>query len=325
MTIAARSSASAHALADATAIQASSVGVRLAVGAEVISLNSVEATTAFVARVMPDVIVHVVSPQSPSELHGGASAWTDLVRDVGLGVTLPLQAVLAARLAAAVARAQPRCLFVNAAYPDSVNPVLGQLGLPVFCGLGNVAVLEAAIRTKLSLTSDSALRIIGHHCHLSASRRFPEARAWSGGRELRDVTALLASVRALPRAVTNSIAATSGGALLRRLVADEPFSANLPGPRGLPGGYPVSVSRREISMDLPDEVTIDEARALNEAWSRAEGAWVTSDGQVHLSEAVADALVRHGLPDIADGFAAADLEGAAAELAELRETLRGRC
>lgn len=324
LTVAARSPVGAQALADATAIRASSAGVRLAVGAETISLISAGAAAEFVARQMPDVVVHVVSSQSPSELHGGASAWTDLVREAGLGVTLPLQAVLAARLAVAVVRAWPQCLFVNAAYPDSVNPVLRQLGLPVFCGLGNVAVLDAAVRAKLSLTGESDLRIIGHHCHLSAIHGVPEARAWVGGRELPDVTALLASVRALPRAVFNSIAATSAGAFLCRLVADEPFSASVPGPNGLPGGYPVTVSRREISVDLPGEITVGEAVALNEAWSGAEGAWVTSDGKVHFSEIAAGALARHGLRDIADGFAVADLEGAAADLADLRETLRSR-
>jgi hypothetical protein len=271
---------------------------------------------------MPDIIVHVVSPQSPSELHDGANAWGNLVRQAGLGVTLPLQAVLAARLAAAVAHVRPQCLFLNAAYPDSVNPLLRQLGLPVFCGLGNVAVLDAAVRAKLSLTGESELRIIGHHCHLSAVRDVPEARVWCGGRELPDVTEVLAAVRALPRAVTNSIAASAAGSLLCRLVADESFSANVPGPRGLPGGYPVTVSHREISVDLPDGVEIGEAMALNETWSAAEGAWVTFDGEVRFAEHVADLLARHGLQDIAEGFAVADLEGAAAVVAELRETLR---
>lgn len=277
-----------------------------------------------VARLMPDVVVHVVSLQSPSELHGSASAWTDLVREAGLGITLPLQAVLAARLAAAVGRVRPQCLFVNAAYPDSVNPVLRQLGLPVFCGLGNVTVLDAAMRAKLSLTSESDLRIIGHHCHMSANHRGPEARAWSGGRELPDTGALLSAVRALPRAVTNSIAATSAGTFLRKLVADELFSTSIPGPHGLPGGYPVTVSHREISVNLPDDIPIGEAVALNEAWSGAEGAWVTSDGEIHFSEIAADALARHGLHDVAGGFAVTDLENAAIDLAELREKLRAR-
>lgn len=324
LTVAARSSAAARALADTTSVRASSAGIRLAVGAETVSLSSVADAEEFVARLMPDIVVHVVSPQSPSELHGAAGAWTDLVREAGLGVTLPLQAVLAARLAAAVAHARPQCLFVNAVYPDSVNPLLRQLDLPVFCGLGNVAVLDAAVRAKLSLTRESDLRVVGHHCHLSASGRVPEARIWSDGRELPDVTALLASVRALPREVTNSIAATSAGAFLSRLVGGEPFSASVPGPHGLPGGYPVTVRRREISVNLPEKIAVGEAVALNEAWSVAEGARVTSDCEVRFSEIAADALIRHGLRDLAGGFAVADLEDAAAELAELRETLRTR-
>jgi hypothetical protein len=183
-------------------------------------------------------------------------------------------------------------------------------------------VLDAAVRASLSLTRESELRIIGHHCHLTAKQGVPEARVWSGGRELPDVTAVLASVRALPRTVTNSIAATAAATLLRRLVGGESFSANVPGPHGLPGGYPVTVSRRELSVDLPDDLTIGEAVALNEAWSTTEGAWVTPDGTVRFGEIATDALARHGLPDIADGFAVADLEGAAADLARLREKLR---
>ncbi|OXM58501.1 potassium transporter TrkA [Amycolatopsis thailandensis] len=322
LTIAARSLADAQALAVESGVRARAAGGDLTVDAESVRLDSVESAAEFISRVRPDVVVNVVSPQPPSELHDATGAWPSLVRAAGFAVTLPLQAVLAARLAAAIAQARPDCSFVNAAYPDGVNPVLRAMKLPVLCGLGNVALFDAALRNGLSRPFGE-LRVVGHHCHLSATPGVPEARAWFGEQELLDVTALLAAARTLPRATANSIAACAAGTFLRKLVSDERFNTSLPGPDGLPGGYPVTVDSGKISVDLPREITLSEAVALNEAWSRTEGAWVTHNGEVRFSGVAADALARHGLDDLAGGFAVADLEDVATTLAEARETLGG--
>ncbi|MFF0250599.1 Tn3 family transposase [Streptosporangium sandarakinum] len=57
-------------------------------------------------------------------------------------------------------------LFLNACFPGAVNPLLKTLGLPVFCGVGNVALLAASLRESLRPARGGRLRVLGHHRHL---------------------------------------------------------------------------------------------------------------------------------------------------------------
>ena len=47
--------------------------------------------------------------------------------------------------------------------------------------------------------------------------------------------------------------------------------AHAPGVNGLPGGYPVTVTRSGGQLDLPAGLSLDEAIAVNEHCQRADG------------------------------------------------------
>jgi len=268
------------------------------------------------AALRPDVLVCAASDHSPYERITRPSAWTDLVAEAGFGVTLPLQAGLVRALATALPDACPDAVLVNGCFPDVVHPLLTRLGLPVLCGIGNVATLAACLRAALGGPAD--LAVLGHHAQLSG--RDEDVRAWAGGVPVADVTALLRPYRALPRRELNALGGHAAAGLLVALAEGTEIHANLPGPAGLPGGYPVRVTGRRIEPVLPDGVDLADAIAWNLRAGAPDGVEVSGAGVRHSPRA-AEALARH-LPEYADGWPVTALDEVSDRLRTLRAHLR---
>ncbi|MEV1329717.1 potassium transporter TrkA [Micromonospora costi] len=273
------------------------------------------------ARLQPGVLVCCASTQSPYEKTSSPSAWTNLIARAGFGVTLPLQAELVVRLARAVAEVSPRTVVVNGCFPDVVNPLLAALGAPVTCGIGNVSTLAACLSAALDHADQDDLAVLGHHVHLSEpARPDDEVRAWYAGRRLPDVTALLRPARALDRRELNDIAGHAAARLLLALVTGAEVRTSLPGPLGLPGGYPVALTGGSVTLRLPPGMSRAEAVAWNLRVGRGDGVGVV-DGRVVYSPRAADALAPH-VPDVAAGWPVAALDEVIERLTELRRRLR---
>lgn len=274
------------------------------------------------SEVRPNALVVSTSEHSPTERTAAPSAWTDLLAEAGFGLTLPLQVTHALRYGQACRRATPDTMLVNACFPDGVNPVLAALGTPVACGLGNVATLAAALAARLDLVGQRPLQLLAHHAHLHApASPDDEARAWLDG-EGTDLTGQLASLRRRDRAHLNEVGAAAAAAPLAALVGAGPtHHGHLPGPAGLPGGYPVTVRYRRVDLRLPPGVTRSEAIAWNTGCGRLDGTAVDSDGAVWLEEPALAALRRHW-PDAPGQWSAADLTWLRNGLLRLRDQLR---
>jgi hypothetical protein len=285
------------------------------------------ADAASMARLRPDVLVCAASAQSPYERVHAPSAWTELVATAGFGVTLALQAELVSRLAAALTGGAPDALLVNGCFPDAVNPLLAALDLPVLCGIGNVATLAACLDAALGRPGPRRLAVLGHHAHLAApdpaitGDDTAEVRAWLDGLPVPDVTGLLAGYRALPRPELNALAGHAAAALVAGLAADAgEVVASLPGPLGLPGGYPVRLSGGRAELRLPPGVSAAQAVAWNTAAGHRDGVEV-SDGHVRYAERARAALSAYQ-PELAEGWRATELPEVFARFVALRDRLR---
>ncbi|MEZ0076057.1 hypothetical protein [Planotetraspora sp. GP83] len=268
-----------------------------------------------VASHRPDVVVQCASWHYPWEARERPSAWTDLIREAGFGATLPLQAAPAALVAAAV----PGAAFVNGCLPDMANPVLRGLGLPVFCGIGNAATLWDGLAARPGC---GPIRLLAHHLHLhQPDSPADEALAWEGERQVADVGERLRPLRSLPRAELNDRAGGPAALLVSAVLGDAEARMSVPGPLGLPGGYPVVVSGPEIRLDLPAGMSEDVAVAWNHRMSVLDGAAVEASGRVAAGPAATLALLPH-LPRYAGGFDLDDLSAVARALTGLRDRLR---
>ncbi|WP_182873727.1 potassium transporter TrkA [Microbispora sp. H10670] len=276
------------------------------------------------ARVRPAALVLCASDQSPAEMRSTPSAWTDLVRAAGFGVTLPLQAAVVLRCARASAEAGGDTVVINACFPDAVNGMVCAAGVPVLCGLGNVSSLAMALRAHLGVREASRLRLLAHHAHLHPPPSpAEEALAWLDDRPLGDVADILGGIRARPREHLNEMGAAEGGAVLDAVLHEERgYAGHVPGPRGLPGGYPVTITGRDVSLRLPPETAEGEAVAWNTARAELDGLVVDRHGTARPTPRALRALRRHW-PDAPAAFGPRDLDDLRAEQLRLRRRLRG--
>jgi hypothetical protein len=288
------------------------------VDARQVDLGSLDDVRRGLAETAPAVVLNCVSHHSPWER---PSEWMNLVRRAGFAVTLPLQAQPAMTVARAAAELDPAPAVVNACFPDLVNPLLAALGLPIHCGAGNVAVLAASMRAALDLEPGRDLRMLAHHVHFHPpADPDDEALAWLDGKPVDDVTRLLARQRATPRPELNHITGYTTALLLQHLLTGAEVRTNLPGPLGLPGGYPVLLRDGTLVLDLPDELDEATAVAWNQRAALADGARIDRD-RLTFAPRAAHALEPH-LPDLAAGFPVREVSSVLDQIVELRDRLR---
>jgi hypothetical protein len=245
--------------------------------------------TPYLATERPDLVVVAASLHSPYAAAAGQDRWSALLGATEFGFTGLLQAPLAVRAAQAVERTGG--VLVNACYPDFVNPLLAALGLPVLCGLGNVHTLAAG----LTGGSGAGARLLAHHRHLKTSPDGDQdVRAWDDLGAPVPVADALATLRTRSRRQLNDLGAAAGGRLLADLLQGEDVATSLPGPGGLPGGYPVRVNRHGCQLDLPADLSRAEAVAWNQHHAVAEGIRVADD-RIELSGRAGDVLQERGV------------------------------
>jgi hypothetical protein len=267
----------------------------------------------------PDGVFVCASRQSPWEAMVAPSAWTGLLDRAGFGLSLPLHADIAVRAGRATMSASPGAWLVNACFPDAVNPVLAALGIPVKCGVGNVAILAAAMQAALGLPDQTRLRLVAHHAQLHApDTAEDEAVAWLDESPITDVTALLSAQRAVDREAVNRVTGHTAALLLYALLTGADVATHAPGPNGLPGGYPVRVRSGEVSLRLPPGLAETEATAINQRAAVRDGVRLVGGGVLFTPAVTAE------IPELAGEFSAAELVAVSRSLLKLRAELRTR-
>ncbi|GAA3752333.1 hypothetical protein GCM10022379_20730 [Micromonospora maritima] len=321
VTVVGRDAARCAEVAYVAGARAALSGTRARFRSAAVALDDDAELAGLIADREPDAVLHCASVQSPWESVTAPSGWTALVAEAGFGVTAPLHALLAGRVARAVRRSGVSARFLNACFPDAVNPILAGLGLPIDAGLGNVALLTASLRAARGLTPADRLRVLAHHVHLyPPAGPGEEALAWTDDGPVADVTGGLAGQRACRRAELNAVTGHTAALLLRDWRPGAVVHTNLPGPNGLPGGYPVRVTDDGITLDLPPGWDRARAIAWNTRAGEREGIRVDAE-RVRFAGRAAVALRSH-LPDLAEGFPIAEVESVAARLLDLRAGLR---
>ena len=95
---------------------------------------------------------------------------------------------------------------------------------------------------------------------------------------------------------------------------------SLPGPCGLPGGYPVRLAAGEISLDLPASLTRSEAIAWNLRYEQDSGLVVGPDGRATYTGILRERLATLSA-DLAGGFHVSDIEDVYRTMNALRARL----
>jgi hypothetical protein len=264
-----------------------------------IDLFDVEQTSSLLGQIRPDVICHCASLGSwwitrllPPEIYKKISP---------LGLWAPNHLALTVNLMRAISKAGIDTKVVNACFPDLSNVVLGKLGLAPVCGGGNMDLLCNDIRYVVSKELKAPLssvfvRGIGHHgAYYTARMGEPFfVQILIGDR---DITTEFSHSRLRdlcyaegffdrpqlrgPLASQLPVAASFLRNTLAIYFDTGELRMSVPGPNGLPGGYPCRLSANGAEIALPDAFTIQDAIRINEEGARFDGIEeVKADGTV---------------------------------------------
>ena len=291
--------------------------------AYVVDVESLTAIYDFLTIARPKVVLGCQSLQSPWETAEQPSRWTDLLSRVGFGITVPFQAVIAARIHEAIKMLDWRPVYLNACFPDAVNPLLNWDGGFFGAGIGNICTVASFLATEEgSDSSASPPRLLAHHSHLGkVEQGVPEVRLWRGNMECRDIGVRLSPMRALPRRNLNRIAGASAALVIEKVLTRQVFYANLPGPEGLPGGYPVRFDSGVFALDLPVGISEEVAISFNHRAGICDGIEQVECGQLRFTPEATDSLKRY-VGEYSDGFDFLNLSDAFETFHSVREELR---
>jgi hypothetical protein len=193
--------------------------------------------------------------------------------------------------------------------------------------VGNVAILANAFSGALGL-HPGQLKVLAHYQNLAPWRQLVEtrtgqpARVWIDDEEVADVYARFAGLQ-LTREPAIEISGASGVPLMLAMAARRDWMGHVPGPSGLPGGYPVKLHAGTLDLDLPSAVTRSEAIAWNSRYEEQSGLIITADGRAIYTGALRERLAAHS-PVLAEGFRIRDIADVYRAMLDLRSRLEGR-
>ncbi|WP_306223129.1 hypothetical protein [Bosea beijingensis] len=300
-------------------------GARARFTTHAIDLLAPDASDELLAVTDPRILVQAASIQTSQVIAQSGNAWTRLVAEGGLSATAVFQALISSRVAAAITRAGKPVTLVNCSFPDVVNGMIRAMGHDVSCGMGNVAILSNVFAGSAAAPAGAELKVLAHYQNLAAWRRRPHERAgraprvWLDGEEVADVYARFADIQLTPEPVIE-ISGASGVPMLLAIAAGKPWRGHVPGPNGLPGGYPVSLERGRLTLDLPAAISEAEAIGWNASFEEANGLVVAADGTARFTGILGDRLAQQ-LPALAQGFRVDDLEAVCADMLAVRDRL----
>jgi hypothetical protein len=262
-----------------------------------LDLDRPDELSELVAREQPDIVLSTATRQTWWLRDLLPAEYAAQLHRARFGTWLPLHLGLTLKLMRALRAAGFRGMTLTAPFPDVVNAVLDKMGLAPDCGVGNVE----EIATKVRLTAARNLgqpvenvrvTLVAHHALVAAAFEGSEGQLppyflrvfcdnqdvteSAGGEQLLRVPYPLP-----PGPAINFLTAGCTVRLIRALCLETETFLHAPAPDGLPGGYPLLASNREIRLAPVDGLTHEEAVAINDASHRFDGIErIEADGTV---------------------------------------------
>lgn len=230
----------------------------------------------------PDIIVDMTVLMPMHGFYKLPKEQFDYLYSANFGVWLPCQVALVYRLQLAVQKSGLHPFVMTTGIPDNVNPALGTVGLAPVCGCGNININVLAVRyvvaqqmkvpmelVKVWMVSSHALVVWPRDpgCY----KKTPYfIKIQVNGKDVTDQfdtdKLIWDSMRLYPAAPSTAFYSITSKSIITNmyaLLSDEGVFTHVPGPNGLPGGYPVIISKRGVELALPEEITEEEAIAIN--------------------------------------------------------------
>jgi hypothetical protein len=269
-----------------------------------IDLNQVAEVAEGIAHYDPDLILSTATMMPwwlPDRL---PTAESEKFQRAGFGIWLPVHLNLTVKFMQAVRMAEFTGPVLTAPFPDVVNPVLACLDLKPTCGIGNLAEIVPKIRLlaadKLDASTERVhVKMVAHHAleaFMFAAVSDPARQAaappyyleivYQGRPVNEEINAdrIIFSAFPVPEGPeSHALTASAAVDVIRALLSRQGALVHVPGPFGLPGGYPVVASQSGLSLALPSGLSLEEALAVNIASHKFDGIHqIMADGAVEF-------------------------------------------
>ena len=261
------------------------------------------ALSVLIRQAKPDLIVQSASLISPWTIIGRSHPVAQALSSAGIALQIPAQLPILMNVMEVVRELGLEVPVANITMPDILHPLLAAFDLAPTIGLGNVSIHHLRVRHRLLQHDDFAgneeVRVLGHHCQvydvMKATLPKDEddrVKVFIGASGQRQDTLAYEGTPFAAGPIYNEITAASALPVLMALLPDASrlqFSA--PAPMGLPGGYPLMIGNGDVFLDLPSDLTRDEAIAFNQRQGERDGvARIDADGTLHFTDRVKSAI-----------------------------------
>jgi hypothetical protein len=269
-----------------------------------LDVNNVEQTAETITRFAPDIIFCAVTMQPWLRITTLPQPYFEKLYQAQVGPWLPLTLAPVYKLMQAVQETGLPIKVINASYPDVINAVVGRVSSAPTTGIGNIANNIPALRASIALKLQRPLEQVDVRFFAAYSLNHRISRQGNAGGMPFHLTALVNGEDVthlldmetifdlLPTKFNRSvkggsqlITAASATVVFNSMVNDIEATTHVPGPNGLPGGYPVQVNAQGVEVLLPSGLTLESAIHINEADLRFDGIdCIEDDGTVIFTE-----------------------------------------
>ena len=284
---------------------ASHLGYHPEVDFRKIDLFNVEETAEVIREVNPKVILSTASAVTPYPGTVVSGETAEMLEDAGNGAFIPAQLLLINKVVQAVDQSGMNPYLINASFGDGVHAVLKGAGSKVpDLGIGNLDNLVPIIKMQVANRLNTKLRdvlvyLVSHHFNnVWCSRLRPGGMGpyWMkivvNGK---DVTSqfdtdelMLGTSKQKNRLGGNDGGSLTASSAVKHTLAflhESELFTHSPGPKAYIGGYPVRVKNNQVEIELPDEITLEEAIKINERGQYRDGIEeIKDDGTVVFTD-----------------------------------------
>ncbi len=282
-------------------------GLEKEIGFTPLDLDNPEQIAETVRKAAPDLIFSTATMMSPWSTGKLPLEVNMTIYPAGFGVWLPVHLTLSLKLMKALKQSGYPGVTLTAPFPDVVNCILGRIGLAPTSGIGNVDLYIPKIRRLAARNlgvppSEIQVKMVAHHSLMPAMMGLagdnPAPYYLSIEHDGRDVTEMVNAHQLvsapLPVVVgeeTNFVTASSAVRLIQAFFTENESLLHAPAPNGLPGGYPVLVSRRGITPAPISGLSLEEAIQINEQAHPFDGIeTIEADGTAVFTSKAVEAL-----------------------------------
>ena len=205
-----------------------------------------------------------------------------------------------------IAQSGVNSIWIGASFPDVINAMLNRTGFGPDYGIGNVqepiAKIQMGVGRVLNCApNDVDVKLVAQHAfeYFVLNDQKPDKlppyllKAALAGKDVTQIAeGVLREAFPFPYDLHfNRVTASSGLVALHALTGETERSIHLPGIGALVGGYPVRASKSGITIDLPDEWSLEQAILVNEASLKWDGVdEMAQDGTIVFTAETQQAL-----------------------------------